>query len=466
MKNNRYRKRGRNGPHSDQSKRPRSKQRRATSPLPPINVTLTIAELGRHGHGVGRIETRGGHEGQTQSHSGSERCFVPFALPGEVVRVLRIGDEVSLLDIIEPSPDRVTPFCAIYTRCGGCVMQHLAETPYHNWKRNIVVTALENKGLSVTVAPLIDAHGKGRRRISLHVRATKNSWKIGFMTAGTHQILDLESCPIVVQDLADVTPLARALADALGETARRSGRDLGMSFTETAEGLDCHISGIQATGYEMFADLADCAEHYDLARVSLAGEIVVERRKPWLAMGTAHVTPPPGGFLQATTAGEEIIARLVDQYVGQAVGSLADLFSGVGPFALRLAHRMPVYAADNNITAIAALDDARRFTTGLKPVRTEVRNLFKNPLNAFELGAFDVVIVNPPRAGAEAQSRELAGSSVGRVIMVSCDPASFARDAAILCNAGYTLDNVVPVDQFKWSAHVEVVGLFNRVVAG
>ncbi|MBT4888257.1 MAG: class I SAM-dependent RNA methyltransferase [Rhodospirillales bacterium] len=408
-----------------------------------------MIELGRHADGVGTVND----EGEVA------RCFVPFALPGETVRISVQGNSAILLDVLEKSQQRIEPFCAHFTKCGGCVIQHLNEDAYRTWKRNIVVTALVNKGLGGnSVGELIDAHGAGRRRLSLHVRAIKGGWKVGFMIAGSHQILDLDRCPVAVQDLQKVVPLARVLASAFKDT----GRDLDIRFTETAEGLDCDITGAKAEGYDTLADLADCAEEHDLARVSVGGDIIVERRKPYLVMGTARVTPPSGSFLQATTLGEETLAELVREYVGPDCTTVADLFCGVGSFALRLAEQVPVYAADSNEEAINALDYAYRHTSDLKPVDAKDRNLFKNPLSEFELKPFDVVVFNPPRAGAEAQVRELVTSSINRVVAVSCDPASFARDAEILCSGGFTLDKVTPVDQFKWSSHIEVVALFTR----
>ena len=417
--------------------------------LPARSVTAQIDELGHHGDGIGLIE----------GEDTTSRVFVPFALPGESVRISLQGKDATLKEIITPSNDRIDAFCPHFTRCGGCTMQHLEGRAYTQWKHNIVVTALANKDLDVAVDDLIDAHGKGRRRISLHVRKIKDGWKAGFMIAGTHQILDLDRCPITVPDLQDVTPLARALAGAFKD----EGRDLDMRITETREGLDCDITGAKAEGYDTLADLAEVAESYDLARVAVEGDTIVERRKPYLIMGTARVTPSPGSFLQATTLGEETLARLVLEYVGNDAKSVADLFCGIGSFALRLVENTPVFACDNNAGAINALEVAARHTPGLKPLRAEQRNLFKNPLADIELDPFDTVVFNPPRAGAEAQARELAISKVSRVIAVSCDPASFARDAEILCTIGrFTLDKVTPVDQFKWSSHVEVVAQFTR----
>jgi 23S rRNA (uracil1939-C5)-methyltransferase len=207
--------------------------------------------------------------------------------------------------------------------------------------------------------------------------------------------------------------------------------------------------------------LIDAAAAQDLARVSLHGDVLVERRPPRVAMGRASVAPPPGAFLQATRAGEEALAALVR---GACAGArrIADLFAGCGPFALRLAEDAEILAVDGDAAALAALDRAWRATPGLRRIRVEARDLFRRPLLGPELARFDAVALDPPRAGAEAQARQLADSTVPVVASVSCDAGTFARDAAVLTAGGYRLERVTPVDQFKYSAHVELVGVFWR----
>ncbi len=429
---------------------------KAKKALPVQKLTAQITELGRHADGIGSIVPSDVE--QSDQRSENARCFVPFALPGETVKIALQGNVTTLLDIETSSEHRINAFCPHFTKCGGCVIQHLDDQAYNKWKRNIVVTALKNREIDVRVDDLIEAHGAGRRRLSLHVRSSKGGWKAGFMIAGSHQIIDLDHCPIVVQDLQSAADLARTLAGAFKDT----GKDMDMRFTETEEGLDCDITGAKADGYEMLADISDIAEAHNMARVSIEGDTIVERRRPYLNMGLAKVTPPPGSFLQATSMGEEVLSKLVNEFVGEDAKHVADLFCGVGSFALRLAQRVPVYAADSFEPSVLALDAASRHSKGLKPVRTETRNLFKNPLADVELAPFDVVVFNPPRVGAQAQAHELAFSKAERIVAVSCDPASFARDADILTDGGFVLEKVVPVDQFKWSSHVEVVALFTR----
>ena len=274
------------------------------------------------------------------------------------------------------------------------------------------------------------------------------------MAARSHDLVDIEGCLVLAPELAGAPEIAAA-------AARPFAGAVDVQITATESGLDADVRTVGGLDYDAQVALADLAERFDLARVTLAGEIVAERRKPWLAMGTARVTPPPAGFLQATAAGEAALADLVTSHLAGAA-RVADLHAGGGPFALRLAGEAAVHAVDSDEAALAALGQAVRFTQNLKPVTTEVRDLDANPLLADELRSFDGVVFDPPRAGARAQAEQLAAAAVPRVAAVSCDPSSFARDAAILAAGGYGLERVQPVDQFKHSAHVEIVGLFRR----
>jgi 23S rRNA (uracil1939-C5)-methyltransferase len=234
--------------------------------------------------------------------------------------------------------------------------------------------------------------------------------------------------------------------------------DCDASFTMTDTGLDLSVRSERKLKP---AALAGFATAHGLARLSFNGEPVFTARPPALRMGKGLVELTPGGFLQATQAAEQTLASLVVEGIGKAK-SVADLFSGAGPFALRLAETARVHAADNDRGAIAALQKAVNHTQGLKPVTTQVRDLFRDPLAPVELERYDAVVFDPPRAGAEAQSQELARSKVATVVAVSCEPKTFARDAAILIAGGYRLERVTPVDQFSWSTHLEVVGVFRR----
>lgn len=397
-------------------------------------TVLHITTLGARGEGVAE------HEGR--------RIFVPFALPGETIEADITGDRGTLSAVHDPSPDRVAPFCPHFGVCGGCQLQHLGPALYARFKNDLVRAPLERAGLAADAEPLLWAQGDRRRRATLHARKEG----AGYMKLRTHQVHDIDRCPILAPALAPAPDITRAIGQAIGEA------DVSLAATES--GIDVAIRAGKAEARRA-KSLPAVANRFNLARVALNGEVVVQSTSPTLSMGPGRVHLPPGGFLQATAAAEEILASLVLEGAARAK-TVADLFCGIGPFALRLALGARVQAFDSDALAIAALDHAARNTRGLKPLVARKRDLFREPLTRFELEAFEAVVLDPPRAGAEAQSRELAASPVPRVVMVSCDPGTFARDAALLSAGGYRLERLVPVDQFAWSAHVELVGHFVR----
>ncbi len=411
-------------------------------------LRLAIAHLGRRGEGVAH------HEGVP--------VYVPYALPGETVLVERDGDRARILETLEPRPDRLEPICPYYGTCGGCAVQTLPMPDYAAWKRDLVVTALAKAGLDVAVAPMRDAHGAGRRRATFHSRleAPRSPPRVGFMQARAHAIVDLAFCPILSPGMAEALPAARRVAAILSQ----SGKPLDLVVTATDTGLDLDLRGLGPANEEQRRALVGAAAVLGLARLANHGEVLVEARAPTLRMGRAALAIPPGAFLQATAAGEEALATLVLKGVGGAK-RIADLFCGVGTFALRLGEIAAVTAIDSERAAIAALVRAAAGASGLRQPKTEVRDLFKRPLAAAELTGFDAVVFDPPRAGAAAQAAELAKSAVPRIVAVSCDPGTFARDAATLVAGGYRVESVVPVDQFRYSAHVELVAVFTRPVA-
>lgn len=403
------------------------------------------------------IIERLGHKGEGIARTAAGPVFVPYALPGETVRIQRDGDRGHLVAIEQPSPERTEPPCPLFERCGGCAMQHVPLAFSLEWKRGLVIEALRQRGLEAPVEACIDAHGEGRRRAVFHVRGEGKAMVVGFMEARSHRLVPIEHCPVLAPGLARAPQAARTLAQFL----RQSKKPLDVQATATKAGLDIDVRGHGPISDRTRLDLVMAAQDLDLARLSLHGELIVERRPPFVTMGKAQVLPPPGGFLQATVAGEDALARLVEAAASGAK-RVADLFSGCGPFALRLAERVPVHAVENSRPALAALEKAARHANGLKPVTTEARDLFRRPLLAHELAAYDAVVFDPPRAGAEEQAKALAASKVPTVVGVSCNPATFARDAKILIQNGYHLEKVTPVDQFRYGAHVELVALLRR----
>ena len=397
---------------------------------------LEIRSLGRHGEGVAE------HEGRA--------VYVPYTLPGETVEADVTGNRATLTGIIEASAERIDPFCPHFGICGGCQVQHWQGERYREWKRDLVVTALKHRGIAAEVEPLIDAHGAGRRRATLHARREKSEVIAGFNAARSHDVHAIDLCPILEPALAGAPVIAHAIGEIIG--------DCDVLFTACDNGVDVNIESRRRPSPLALAPLA---EKIGLLRLSVSGEPIVTRTMPLIAMGRAQVTPPPASFLQATHKGEEALAHLVLAALGKGRNVL-DLFCGVGPFALRIAERAAVHAADSDAAALAALDAAARHAKGLKPIKTERRDLFREPFALAELKPFDAVVFDPPRAGAEAQSRHLAKSKIPLIIVVACDPASFARDASILIGGGYRLEKAAPVDQFAFTAHVEMVGVFRK----
>jgi 23S rRNA (uracil1939-C5)-methyltransferase len=394
-----------------------------------------------------------GRHGECAAHIGRDTVHVPYVLPGEVVRVSRSGKRATVEQIISPSPARIKPFCPEFGRCGGCSVQHWQLNDYRAWKRSLVETALAHHGLPVPVEPLIDAHGSGRRRATLHVRRVASGVVAGFAMAHSHVVHPIEACPILDPALSNAPGIARAIGEIVG--------DCDVALTATDTGLDVVLSNLRTPGRDSLVRLTNAAAALDLARVSIGSDTIVVRRHPTLTFGKAKVSLPPRVFLQATRDGE---AELSKQVLAAARGAktMADLFCGVGTFTFRLAEHARVFAADSSAPAISALAQASRHTIGLKPITVDVRDLFREPLMPRELESFDAVVLDPPRAGAEAQARQVARSRVRSIISVSCDPASFARDAAILVKGRFAVESIVPIDQFAWTGHVEIVGHFKR----
>ena len=401
------------------------------------------------------------HRGDGVAFAGSEAIYVPYTLAGETIEADRVAghpDRARLLAVTTASPERIAPFCRHFGVCGGCAIQHWQADRYRAWKRDSVVETLRQAKLDCEVAPLVDAHGAGRRRITLHARLGNHDiLKVGFAAAGSHDIVPVDRCPILDPALAGALEAAWALAEPL----TKIGKPLDIQVTATKGGLDVDVRGSGPLPPAMVTTLSGLSAQHRLARLTRHGELVLMRNAPVVAIGNAQVTLPPGSFLQATAAGEEALAALVSEYARKAK-HIADLFCGVGPFALRLAAKARIAAFDSDAGAVAALQKAASATAGLKPVKAEARDLFRRPLMPPELRDIDAVVFDPPRQGAQAQATQLAASKVPVVIAVSCNAATFARDARILVDGGYRLEGVTPVDQFKHTPHVELVARFSR----
>jgi 23S rRNA (uracil1939-C5)-methyltransferase len=387
--------------------------------------------------------------------------FVPYTLPGETVEVESVPghpDRRHLLRVATASPERIEPFCPHFGICGGCAIQHWTLARYQEWKRSLVIDALAQAGLDAPVDKLIDAHGDGRRRATFHARlGARDILEVGFAALRAHHIVGIDRCPVLAPSLDGAIPAAWAVAEAL----KPQNKPLDIQVTATDSGIDTDVRGSGALNSARMGVLARLAATHKLARLTRHGELIAQRATPSVMVGRARVTLPPGSFLQATVAGEQALAQLVQHHVGNAK-VIADLFCGLGPFALRLAERARIIAFDADTDAIAALKQATNMTSGLKPIEAETRDLFKRPLYPQELKRVDALVFDPPRQGAEAQARELAKSAVPIVVAVSCNAATFARDVRLLVDGGYRLKSVTPVDQFRHSAHVEIVAKLER----
>lgn len=401
-------------------------------------TTVTIDRLGQQGDGVARGP-----------------LFVPLTLPGEVVSGTLSGDALVDVTIDTPSPDRVKAPCPHFRSCGGCQLQHASDDLVATWKRDLVVTALAVHGIDTDVRATLTSPDRSRRRASFAARRTKKGAMVGFHARKSDAIIPVPNCILVTPALVKAAPLAEALAVA---GASRKGV-LSVTMTDSIEGLDVAVTGGKPLDGPLRIALAGLCEAYRLARLTWEDELIGMRVPPAQRFGRARVVPPPGAFLQATEHGQETLTDLVQQIVGQAK-SVADLFAGCGTFALPLAANAEVRAVEGSRDMVAALDAGWRQAEGLKRIRTETRDLFRRPLLPDELAKFDAVVIDPPRAGAAAQMAELAVARPPVIAHVSCNPQTFARDAATLISAGYVLEWVQPVDQFRWSAHVELVGSF------
>lgn len=381
--------------------------------------------------------------------------YAPRSLPGEVVQGELVGNKLSNLRIVQPSSDRVRPVCAHYNACGGCQVQHASDMFVAHWKADLIRVALSAQGLQAEIRPIATSPVSSRRRATFAARRTKKGAMAGFHTQASDVIVEIPKCQLMTPDLMMGLPVAEDLARL---AASRQG-ELSVAVTQSEAGLDIAVSGGKVLDGALRNALSDLAASHDVARLSYEGETIVTLRKPSQLFDDITVYPPPDAFLQATKDAERTLQNEVQAIVGEA-SSIVDLFAGCGTFTLPLAKQSRVHAVESDGEMLGCLDHAWRNSEGLKAVSIETRDLFRNPLMPEELSRFEAVVVDPPRAGAQAQTLQLAESQTPVIAYVSCNPTSFARDAKWLVEAGYQLDWVLPIDQFRWSAHVELVAVF------
>ena len=399
-----------------------------------------ITHLGQHGDGVA-----------------AGPVYAALTVPGDIVTGQREGDRLVDIRIARPSDLRVKPVCKHFKSCGGCNLQQVTEAEVADWKAGTIQTALTARGIDTEIRPTVTSPSGSRRRATFAARRTKSGTLAGFHARGSETVISTPDCQLVTPALASQLGGLETLAE-LG-ASRKHGLDI--LVTETMGGLDLAVEGGKPLDAQLTSDLARRAEDHGWTRLSWNGDVAVLRGPSIVRFDDISVPLPVGGFLQATVHGEAKLRDCVKRIVGHAP-RISDLFAGCGTFALPLARQAEVSAYEGATSMTRALEEGWRTATGLKAVRAETRDLFRNPLLPEEMRKTDAIVIDPPRAGAAAQVAEIAKSSVELLAYVSCNPQTFARDAEILVGAGYKLEWVQPVDQFRWSPHVELVGAFRR----
>ncbi|SFJ79493.1 class I SAM-dependent RNA methyltransferase [Jannaschia pohangensis] len=404
-------------------------------------MTHTITRLGHHGDGIAT-----GDAGP---------LFVPRTLPGEVVTGDVLGDRVPDPKIVTPSTDRVAPPCPHFRRCGGCALQHASDAFVAQWKQDVTRDALARAGITATIAGIATSPPNTRRRAALSGRRTKKGAQVGFHVRASTDVVEIPDCKVLDPAILSALPVLEQVT----RIAANRGGEVTLTVTLTDSGLDLSLSDAKPLDRDAMVALAPLAAAF--ARITWNGEPALQQTPPVLRLGGAPVTPPPGAFLQATAEGEAALSARVTDLLAGATRAV-DLFAGCGTFTFPLARTMPIHAVEGDRALTQALSDGARHATGLKAITSEVRDLFRNPLLPDELARFDAAVIDPPRAGAESQVAQLILSRIRRIAFVSCNPGTFARDAATLIAAGFRMGPVTVVDQFRWSPHIELVTLFER----
>ncbi len=401
---------------------------------------FTIERLGHLGDGIARGPV-----------------YAPMTLPGELVSGEVEGDRLTDVRIITPSTDRVRPPCSHFKSCGGCSLQHASDSFLEIWKEQVVQEALAAHGLDAPVRLVATSAANSRRRATLSGRRTKKGAMVGLHARASDAIVEIPNCQLMHPDLIRALPVFCEIVVMGG--SRKA--EVSLAVTCSDAGIDVAVTGGKPLDAALQMKLAALANQRGLARVSWDGELVAECRPPVQQFGSASVVPPAGSFLQATVEGQEALVSAVKRAVGSAK-RVVDLFAGCGTFSLPLALEAEVHAVETEQAMLGALDTGWRHAMGLKKITTEARDLYQRPLMPDELKQFDAVVIDPPRVGAEAQTALLAEAGTARIVFVSCNPVTFARDARILVNAGYQIDWVEVVDQFRWSSHVELVASLSK----
>lgn len=391
------------------------------------------------------------------AHGPEGTVHVAMALPGEVVEGTVENGRIAAPSIVTPSPDRIKAPCPQYRACGGCLLQHASDSFVAGWKAQVVETALAGRGIAAKIERVETSPEFSRRRATFSGRRTKKGTLVGFHARASDTVVEVPNCRILRPELLAVLP---ALNEMTAAGSSRKG-EISFAVTLSEAGLEIAAKGGKEMEPALFQTLAGLAERHDFARLSWDAETVAARRPALQSFGAARVNPPPGAFLQATAAGEAALVDFVRKAT-EGAAKIADLFAGCGTFALPLAATAEVHAVESEAAMLTALDKGWRNAQGLKRLTHEARDLFRRPLLPDEIDRFDAVVIDPPRAGAEAQVAEIAASKLRNLTYVSCNPVTFARDAERLVQAGFVLTHAIVVDQFRYSAHIELAARFLR----
>ncbi|WP_438850692.1 class I SAM-dependent RNA methyltransferase [Brevundimonas nasdae] len=406
---------------------------------------------------------RVGGQGDGVANTPNAPVFVPLTLPGETVRAVVVDGRAEQVEIVTVSADRIAPVSPQYGDCGGCSLQHWAAEPYLDWKREQVRLALAREGIETEIEATVATPAGTRRRVALHARRMPDGRvALGFKARRSWRLVEVTACPIADPRIVAAIPMLAEVAAPLLEHPKSAPT---LHVTWTLSGLDVDVTGVERRTGGLSGDAQmraiAAAQRADLARLSLAGDVMMMARQPKVAFGPATVPLPAGGFLQAVPEAE---AAMVSRALAAVKGAkkIADLFCGAGTFTFPLATVAPVIAADASKPGIDALKIGVGSAKGMKAITAEARDLFRRPLTPFDLKGCDAIVFDPPRAGAIEQTAQIADTKASTVVGVSCNPQTFARDARVLIDKGFRLETVTPVDQFLWSAHVELVGIFRR----
>lgn len=402
---------------------------------------VKIEQFGSQGDGIANLD--------------GQNIYVPYTIEGEKVSAIINNNRGQLIEIIEKSPSRVTPICEYYTQCGGCTLQHMNEEKAAEFK-----TKLIEEAISITPSEFTNAYESGRRRVKFNIEKQKNDIILGFMAAKSHDIIDIENCPIVCQELQNFIPRLRELC----RTLLKPDEKVTANLTACDNGIDIDIAGIKPLNKKSRGELeslAIAAQKSGLTRLTLNGELAFQTITPVVKFANIPVEVPPNCFLQATKTCEDAITS---QLLAWAKGSkrIIDLFSGVGTFSLPLKQIGEVRAYELNTPSVVALNKAAKAAAGGHKLEAFTRDLFRLPVSPLELKNVDLAVLDPARAGANYQVKQLVKSKINKIIYISCEPASFAEDLKVLVEGGFKLKELKAFDQFRYSTHVEIMGLFVR----